>query len=1037
MRARKGWSPTFAARGAVFKAMAVGVGRRAGRLSATVAALAVLAVDAGAQAPDEAWRTLETEHFRVTFPAELEALARRTAARAERARGRLAEVFVEPPPGTIDILLSDHTDIANGNAGVTPSNRIRIFAQPPVDDPNLGFFDEWIDLVVTHELAHIYHLDRTGTLGRIVRSVVGRYPANWPVFPNAAAPRWTIEGLATWYESRLSDAGREHGTFHETVMRTAVLEGRFESFDQASGDSPVWPGGARSYLYGSEFFDHLLDTHGEERMAAFVDAVGGQWIPYRLDAAGRAAFGQSLTEAWAEWRAELEVRYADLDAELTRLGPVTEPEVVTAPSRVAQHARVSPDGARIAYARSDGRSDTQIREVTPDGVDLGKRTRASGIPTFDWLPGGDLIVAQFEQDGPYRVYSDLYRVDGAGEEHRLTEAARLVNPTLGPDGRIVAVQSGGGTTELVRVDGDGAVTPLTDPDPDVHWAFPTWSPDGRWIAASRWTQGAYLDVVVLDSSGREVARVTEDRAVDLAPTWSPDGRWLVWGSDRTGIQNLLAVPMDPATGRPDGPVRLATNVRTAVAYPDVDPAGRWIYVSAYHAEGWGIERVPFEPSTWPEAPAPVERFTAQAPPPDPSARAGGAVQDYSPARSLLPTYWRPLLREPVESAPVRTQDLDLRRRRILGYAVGAETSGVDLVGRHAYEASARIFVDDPAKTDLGASYSFAGLGNPVLGLAFRQLWDDDGVRVARPEEGAPLDTLFVLERSRSLSGSVTWLHQTIRAVTTVTASAGYGWDDRQLLDNALEPTDAYRLSAPQARVADTRLTVNWSRARGHAMQLGNAAGPAVFVRARRVHDLSVADSLSGMMGADRSVDEVLGQLRWYRTVAGSGFARHVLALRLAGGAARGPDADAGWFRAGGSTGSPEGITGLELFGGSSIFFGVRGYDPGARTGRIAWTGSAEYRVPLALVHRGLGAWPAYVDRVFGSVFVDAGNAWGPDESPGGFENARRSTLVGAGAEIVTDFLLFWTEPLRLRVGAAVPLVDGDGVRGYVRLGLVF
>ena len=36
-----------------------------------------------AQAPDEAWRSIETEHFRVTFPERLELLARRAGNRAE------------------------------------------------------------------------------------------------------------------------------------------------------------------------------------------------------------------------------------------------------------------------------------------------------------------------------------------------------------------------------------------------------------------------------------------------------------------------------------------------------------------------------------------------------------------------------------------------------------------------------------------------------------------------------------------------------------------------------------------------------------------------------------------------------------------------------------------------------------------------------------------------------------------------------------------------------------------------------------------
>src|SRR5690606_13212946 len=133
------------------------------------------------------------------------------------------------------------------------------------------------------------------------------------------------EGLATWYESSLTSAGRVRGTFHEMVLRTAALEGRFEDIGQAGGNSPLWPAGTRPYAYGSLFFDHLLRTHGEAGLTAFAEAVAGQWVPYRLDAAGREAFGVSLSEAWDAWADSLRAAYADLDHELGRWGPVTEP----------------------------------------------------------------------------------------------------------------------------------------------------------------------------------------------------------------------------------------------------------------------------------------------------------------------------------------------------------------------------------------------------------------------------------------------------------------------------------------------------------------------------------------------------------------------------------------------------------------------------------------------------------------------------------------------------------------------------------------
>jgi hypothetical protein len=1012
-----------------------------GSCALLLAALAAAAPPARAQVPvppDEAWRTLTTANFRITFPERLEPLGRRAADRAEIAWSKLSESFVRPPRGRVDILLTDHADVSNGFAQVRPSNRITLYARPPADDPGLGYFDDWMELVVTHELTHTFQLDRPGTLGRLARGVFGRGPAAFPFFPSVLVPNWASEGLATWYESYLSGAGRVRGTYHDMVLRTAAVENRFERLDQASGDSPVWPSGTRAYAYGSLFFDYLESKHGPERMGAFAEAVAHLWVPYRLDAAGRKAFGVSLSEEWRLWTAE-ETRKADtVRAGVERLGPLTPTEALTHGARVALHPRVSRDGGRVAFASSDGRSDSQVRVLERAGDGRRTELRTNGLPSFDWLPDGALLVSQLELDGPYAAYADLYEMDLSGSSRRVTLGARLSQPSASPTGGwAVAVRDGGGTNALVRVDlASGEVTPLTPADPNVHWAFPAVSPDGRWIAASRWSPGAWLDVVVLDAQGRVALEVTRDRAMDLAPAWTPDGRTLLWGSDRTEVPNILAAEVDPSRGTV-GPVRMATNVVTGAAYPSTDPTGSWIYFSGYHADGWEVERVPLQPAVWPLAPRASARFDAPARPPVvQNAEAPGPVAPYSALATLLPTYWEPLYRPPVFTPEVRGGGHVVPSRQVLPAAVGLQSSGNDLVGRHAWEAFARLFTSG-GRAEAGAAYSFAGLGNPVLSLAGGQYWDEDGARLARKDTLAPYDTLYVVERTRDVGAAVTFQRPSWRQAVALSLRAGLTWERRDLMDGALAPSRSYRLSAPESRLADVRATLSVSTARSHAFQLGAARGASAFVRGRLRTHLSLADSVSGKPGVDRSVDDVLAQVRLFHALGGPGYASHVLALRVSAGAARGPGADAGHFEAGGASGAAEGVSGLTLFGGTPLFFPVRGYPEAARSGRVAWSASAEFRFPLSIVNRGLGAWPIHLDRLGGALFADAGDAWGPELGLRGYQNPRRGTLASIGGEITGDVLAGWQSTLVLRSGVGFPLRDGEGPRAWLRLGVSF
>ena len=75
--------------------------------------------------------------------------------------------------------------------------------------------------------------------------------------------------------------------------------------------------------------------------------------------------------------------------------------------------------------------------------------------------------------------------------------------------------------------------------------------------------------------------------------------------------------------------------------------------------------------------------------------------------------------------------------------------------------------------------------------------------------------------------------------------------------------------------------------------------------------------------------------------------------------------------------------------------------------------------------------------MIGSLFFDAGNAWGPDLSASGFQNALRNPLASLGAEITTEMLGLYRARVRLRVGIALPLVGGGDAVGYVRVGLPF
>ncbi|HEX6816598.1 MAG TPA: BamA/TamA family outer membrane protein, partial [Gemmatimonadaceae bacterium] len=172
----------------------------------------------------------------------------------------------------------------------------------------------------------------------------------------------------------------------------------------------------------------------------------------------------------------------------------------------------------------------------------------------------------------------------------------------------------------------------------------------------------------------------------------------------------------------------------------------------------------------------------------------------------------------------------------------------------------------------------------------------------------------------------------------------------------------------------------------------------------------------------------------YKSVDVAGFAHEVLAARVAGGVASG--ADPGVYDIGGSNGTPVSVfPGFTL--GSRHTFAVRGFPSGIRSGDRVLAGSLEYRVPFLAPHRGLGFWPAFLDRTSINLFSDAGTTWTKGDT-----TLSGKPIASAGAEVVANLGLQYDAPYVARAGIAFPYINNSPVKVspasvYFEIGFAF
>jgi Tol biopolymer transport system component len=986
------------------------------------------ATGVSAQNPAVKYHQISSEHFRVTYQEGLEHLAGRAAARAETAYALLTADLVDPPKGTIDITIVDDFDYTNGFATPIPTNRIVVYARPPTDLSGLDYFSDWFELVVTHELTHTFHIDRSPRFGRFLRKVFGRVPLPWLFFPSLSTPGWNIEGLAVVEESRLTGMGRVDGSYHEMIIRTAVLEDRFDPLDRSDNYTPIFPGGERVYIYGSLFLDYVGRQYGPETHKQLVARTVSR-PPWRtFNGLSKKATGKSFRELYDEWHDTLRTRYASL-ADSLRARGLTATDTITRHGYYALQPRVSPDGAQLSYVHDDGRNVRMlhVRELASGSErELARLNTASAAV---WLPDGSaLITSRLDWLSPQRAYADLYRVGVDGSIQQLTRGLRIEYPDVSRNSRIIATKTAGGTVQLVLVDAQtGAVQPITRASADTFYTYPRWSPDGARIAASRWTKGGFFDVVVLDTLGNVDLQITHDRALDLHPAWSPDGRWLLFSSDRSGIPNIYAVE----AGLKSTAIVQVTNVLTGAFFPELSRDGRALYFVAHHADGYHIERTQFDPAHFmttvqllgPDGAgfqdtARAIRARADARGLRTDTTVHGGPRSYSPLRSMLPHFWLPL---------GYGDD-------VVGVFLGFSIAGLDLVHRHSYGVTAAYAVDADRLSGL-ATYTFAGLSNPLLGVSAVSDWSNASFTSS--------DSIVrrAVEREQALSVNARFARP--RAFSTVYLDVGATRSNRTttVLDPAPRP-----LEDPDDDFVGVNGSLSFVNARRPVLSISREDGFSALVSARRRWDIDRTPQFDATFG------EATTAVTGYRALELPGFAHHVVALRGAARVRDGPGAEA--FDVGGSSGGtfdPLGLPGTSL--GGSRLLPVRGFTPGTRRGTRGWAASLEYRVPVALVGRALPRFRSvFIDRVSATAFLDAGNGWCTGTptpynrrcqrvlSGGTFvEFARRAAIAGTGGELAVDLSAFGLATLRLRGGLAFPVAGYDNreLSGYVQFGQSF
>ncbi len=943
-----------------------------------------------APAPHLHWRTLKTACCDVHFPADNAAIGARVAALADDAVDNASGLLFSPPGDRIQIVLHDVADSPNGFANVVPYDRVELRAVTPESDSELAKTDDWLRLLVQHELTHVVHLDVIHGLPAVINLVIGK---RWP--PNALQPRAFVEGLAVYAETRFTGGGRLRSSLFSAPLRIAALKGDRWSLDDVSNSSRRPPGGSGAYVYGSFFVDFMARRYGSQFWAAYAHDYGGSVIPYAVQRSMERISGRDLALDWKDFLDEVFANARAHEARVVgRGGPTTTRRLTRLGGTIHRPAFLNDGTLIFGAAPPDGPPGIYairgLPNAVPTPVPLMRTTDAADVAVVD----DDVVFSQTEVHDRFSSFRDLFVLQKNGRVRQLTLGQRLWQPARWPGhGRtVLAEQRSGSASRIVAVDVDsGAIVDVVEADAGEILYGPRPSPDGSRFVVSRLDTAGRRRLAIFDIAARSW-QVLDDKDVDhgdhLDPDFVDDHR-VVYVDDTDGIFVVVVVDLV------DGARRRIVDTLGNAARPLVSPDGAGLIFADTHLDGVDLYAADIDGG----APLPATPLTALKPTPATSSTwvptASFVDEVYSPLPTLGPRTWQG----------------SLGYQGNLGLLASLALDGSDAAELVSWTLRAN-FSSVLVTPGLGATVRLTNLTLPTsFGLELRPTLADRGrtndgvIELSREDQLRATVSVSVPLRRRRFSHALNFGAQRIVSFDHLGVTSS---------PDALTPTYPPSVLRPEQTV----FNVDWvySGVESYRDSVSTERGLSSFLRLR------VADKL---VFSDETIREVAVDVRAFQPLPGLG--NHVVAAYLSGGAAL-DDRPGNAFFAGGFVN--QSLLNDALDGSRSGGGVLRGFPVAHVAGDALAAATLEYRFPLLEFERGLETLPIFVDRLHGAIFSDAAAGFGAD--------ARRlNVAAGVGVEARLQIVVGYYGLVVVRVGYARGLTAGGVDQPYALLGVPY
>jgi hypothetical protein len=830
--------------------------------------------------------------------------------------------------GPVRILLTDVYDLSNGSATFFPFNQIEIYLFNPPPDSTLGSYEEWIRLVLSHELTHILHFNSGSGFTYFMRKILGSHPALFPIF---YAPGWVMEGTAIVAESRLNRWGRLDTPDFSLLLNHIAGGDEFPDWGDIFGQPTPWPGATSSYLYGALFMDFLGKKYGTDKIPQLMRFFTRYPLPLRiakkqgpipltLHQRFKQVFDKDINVLWDEFVKHLRGN-PDLPKESAYRSPPSDSrqqtvKFLTSSGKYKKYP-IALDNRHLVYIDENYKKYPGIYRLDLETGKTKRLVQKRGINGWSYAKQENKIyLSAVDYYKSFYLVSDIYSLDlNSNKIQRLTRGRRLsypVKPSPAPAGKnsaaIYCVKRKKTRSFLCRLDTNtGKEEKLSRAFDGL--AFLSISPDNRYIAASVKQRDENWRIGFFDMKGKLVRFLSDGLSRCYYPLWKSKDELLYIGEYKKSYRlTALDLRKNSLTYYRDSRV---PPVNSFGIMPETGIVGAFLRANGYNLGVMDTSLIRQESISRQEFDTGTGEKTKE------EASTAAKARKYRFIRDLLPKY------------------IDFTFRNA-GSEVqpGLFLNGRDLTEQHAFTLEG-YWGFDSRTANVFFNYTYDGF-YPSLSFSYSDLADyhinPGQVSFIHRERKFQLSELFPL---RIKNRSQAYIYSDIHFET--------------ITDDVLETAERFRI-----RLNGMKLALFYNTARRYYDSFSDADGIRL--------SLSYAREFT-FMGSDYNINTAALEYKQYISL----LRPNVLALRFG--------ITDSWGEAkrvmymGGSEPQSNYHT-----AGNDLFDLMRGYPSGYFNGTGGYLLNLEYRISLWKIENVFFIFRS-IERLYMTLFTDIGNLW--------------------------------------------------------------